>query len=221
MSLARNTAVIGGLTLVSRVFGFARDLILAAVIGAGPVADAFYAALRFPNLFRRLFAEGAFSQAFIPVYAKTLAEQGEEAADRLASEALSVLVFATSVLTGLAILFMPWINRVMFAGYADNPEIFNLATLLTQLTMPYLIGISVATLFSGALNARGRFFAAAAAPTLFNIALLISAAFFHDDPVEAAIAAAVAVSISGVLQAVWVAWGARRSARARGRQVWR
>lgn len=211
MSLARNTAVIGGLTLVSRVFGFARDLILAAVIGAGPVADAFYAALRFPNLFRRLFAEGAFSQAFIPVYAKTLAEQGEEAADRLASEALSVLVFATSVLTGLAILFMPWINRVMFAGYADNPEIFNLATLLTQLTMPYLIGISVATLFSGALNARGRFFAAAAAPTLFNIALLISAASFHDDPVEAAIAAAVAVSISGVLQAVWVAWGARRS----------
>lgn len=211
MSLARNTAVIGGLTLVSRVLGFARDLFLAAALGAGPVADAFYAALRFPNLFRRLFAEGAFSQAFVPVYSKTLAEQGEQAADRLASEALSVLVLATSVLSGIAILAMPWINRVMFAGYVDDPEIFNLATTLTQLTMPYLIGISVATLFSGALNARGRFFAAAAAPTLFNLCLLVAVFFVNDNPVEASYAAAIAVTVSGFLQAVWVAWGARRA----------
>ena len=96
MSLARNTAVIGGLTLISRVLGFARDLVLAAVLGAGPVADAFFAALRFPNLFRRLFAEGAFSQAFVPVYAKTLAGEGAGAADKMAREALAVLLAATN-----------------------------------------------------------------------------------------------------------------------------
>lgn len=211
MSLARNTAVIGGLTLVSRVLGFARDLLMAAAIGAGPVADAFYAALRFPNLFRRLFAEGAFSQAFVPVYSKTLAEQGEAAADRLAGEALSVLVLATGLITALAIALMPWINLVLFAGYADNPEIFGLATALTQITMPYLVGVSAATLFSGALNARGRFFAAAAAPSLLNLSLLAALVFFRDTPVQAAYAAAVAVSIAGVLQAVWVAWSARRA----------
>lgn len=211
MSLARNTAVIGGLTLVSRVLGFARDLLLAAAIGAGPVADAFYAALRFPNLFRRLFAEGAFSQAFVPVYSKTLAEQGEDAANRLASEALAVLVLATGIITALAVAFMPLINRVLFAGYVDNPEIFGLATTLTQITMPYLVGVSAATLFSGALNARGRFFAAAAAPTLLNLSLLVALIFFRENAVQAAFAAAIAVSISGVLQAIWVTWGARRS----------
>jgi putative peptidoglycan lipid II flippase len=146
MSLARNTAVIGGLTMVSRVLGFARDLLLAAALGAGPVADAFYAALRFPNLFRRLFAEGAFSQAFVPVYSKTLAEQGEKSADRLASEALAVLLLATSVITAIAILCMPWINLVLFAGYADDPETFALATLLTQITMPYLVAVATTAL---------------------------------------------------------------------------
>jgi putative peptidoglycan lipid II flippase len=211
MSLARNTAVIGGLTLVSRLLGFARDVLLAAALGAGPVADAFNAALRFPNLFRRLFAEGAFSQAFVPVYSKTLAEQGEKAADTLAAEALAVLVLATSVLSAIAILTMTWINRVLFAGYVDNPEIFGLATLLTQITMPYLIAMSVSTLFAGALNARGRFFAAAAAPSLLNICLLVAVWFFHQSQVEAAFAAAIAVTASGVLQALWVALGARRS----------
>jgi putative peptidoglycan lipid II flippase len=211
MSLARNTAVVGGLTLVSRLFGFARDLLLAAALGAGPVADAFLAALRFPNLFRRLFAEGAFSQAFVPVYSKTLAEQGEKAADTLAAEALAVLVLATSLLSAVAILAMPWINLALFGGYADNPEIFRLATLLTQITMPYLIAISVATLFAGALNAHGRFFAAAAAPSLLNICLLAGVWFFRDDEIAAAYAAAISVTVSGVLQALWVALSARRS----------
>lgn len=211
MSLARNTAVIGGLTLVSRLLGFARDVLLAAALGAGPVADAFNAALRFPNLFRRLFAEGAFSQAFVPVYSKTLAEQGEKAADTLAAEALAVLVLATSVLSAIAIFTMPWINRVLFAGYVDDPEIFGLATLLTQITMPYLIAMSVSTLFAGALNARGRFFAAAAAPSLLNICLLVAVWFYRESQVEAAFAAAIAVTVSGVLQALWVALGARRS----------
>lgn len=211
MSLVRNTAVIGGLTLVSRLFGFARDLALAAALGAGPVADAFFAALRFPNLFRRLFAEGAFSQAFVPVYSKTLAAEGEEAANRLASEALSVLLLIVGVLSAIAIAGMTWINRVLFAGYAGDPEIFQLATLLTQLAMPYLVAMSATTLFSGVLNAHGRFFAAAAAPILFNLCQLVALWLVHDTPEYAALAAIIAVSVSGVLQALWVWWGAWRA----------
>ncbi len=211
MSLARNTAVIGGLTLVSRVLGFARDLIMAAALGAGPIADAFFAALRFPNLFRRLFAEGAFSQAFVPVYSKTLAAEGQEAADRLASEALSVLLVITGLLSALAVLAMPWINRVLFVGYVDDPDTFNLATTLTQITMPYLVCMTAATLFSGVLNARGKFFVAAAAPILLNLCLLLAVFPFRDDARTASYAAAIAVSVSGVLQALWVWFGAARA----------
>jgi putative peptidoglycan lipid II flippase len=211
MSLARNTAVIGGLTLVSRLFGLARDLLLAAALGAGPVADAFYAALRFPNLFRRLFAEGAFSQAFVPVYSKTLATEGQEAADRLAGEALSILLAVTGALSALAILAMPWINRVLFAGYVDDPATFALATTLTQITMPYLVCMTAATLFSGALNARGKFFVAAAAPILLNLCLLVAVWPFQHDQIAAAYSAAAAVSVAGLLQAAWVWWGAHRA----------
>ncbi|MGE3302583.1 MAG: murein biosynthesis integral membrane protein MurJ [Hyphomonadaceae bacterium] len=209
MSLARNTAVIGGLTLISRVLGFARDLVLAAALGAGPVADAFFAALRFPNLFRRLFAEGAFSQAFVPVYAKTLAGEGAEASDKLASEALSVLVAATAILSAAAILGMGWINKLLFAGYANDPTTFALATLLTQITMPYLVAMTVATLYSGVLNARGVFFIAAAAPILYNLCILAGAIGFRHSAEKAALAAAIGVAVSGVLQGLWVSLGAR------------
>jgi putative peptidoglycan lipid II flippase len=211
MSLARNTAVISGLTLVSRLLGFVRDLVLTAAFGVTPVGDAFFAALRFPNLFRRLFAEGAFSQAFVPVYAKTLASDGPEAADRMANEALSVLLVVTGVLSGVAIVTMHWINLVVFRGYLDDPETFSLATFLTQLTMPYLVAMSAATLFSGVLNARGKFFVAAAAPILFNLSVLVAVWPFINDARASAIAAAIAVSISGVLQAIWVWFGARRA----------
>jgi putative peptidoglycan lipid II flippase len=211
LSLARNTAVIGGLTLVSRVFGFARDLVLAAALGAGPVSDAFNAALRFPNLFRRLFAEGAFTQAFAPQYAKRLEAEGPEIADRLAGEALSVLLAVTGAATGLAMLAMPAINSVIFAGYRDDPETFALANTLTMITMSYLIAITAATVFSSMLNARGRFFAAAAAPILLNLCLLAAVWPVRDDPQTAAYAAAAAVAVSGVLQALWVWLAARRS----------
>jgi len=211
MSLARNTAVIGGLTLVSRILGFMRDLLIAAAMGAGPVADAFFAALRFPNLFRRLFAEGAFSQAFVPVYAKTLAEKGPIEADKMANEALSVLIIITTVLSAVAVFAMPWINLVLFAGYVNDRETFALATMLTQLTMPYLVAMSVATLFSGVLNARGKFFAAAAAPILLNICMLAAIWPVRHDPTNAAVAASIAVTASGFLQAAWVWLSAHRA----------
>jgi len=221
MNLVRNSAVIAALTLFSRVLGFLRDVILFAALGAGPVADAFLAALRFPNLFRRLFAEGAFAQAFVPVYTKTLAGDGAERADRMASEALSVLVAVTALLSALAILAMPQINLLLFAGYADQPEVFALATLLTRITMPYLVAMTLATLFGAMLNARGRFALAAAAQSVLNITMLaalspivlrlLGAEWIPAwSPEQAAVAAALAVTAAGVLQAGMVWLGARR-----------
>jgi putative peptidoglycan lipid II flippase len=147
----------------------------------------------------------------VPVYSKTLAAEGEEAANRLAAEALSVLLLMTGVLSAIAIACMSWINRVMFAGYADDPQTFALATVLTQLAMPYLVAMSAATLFSGVLNAHGRFFAAAAAPILFNLSQLAAVLVFNETPELAALAAIIGVSISGLLQALWVWWGAHHS----------
>lgn len=221
MNLVRNSAVIAALTLVSRMLGFLRDAILFAALGAGPVADAFLAALRFPNLFRRLFAEGAFAQAFVPVYTKTLSSEGAERADRIASEALSVLVAATAGLSALAILFMPQLNLVLFAGYADEPEVFALATLLTRITMPYLVAMTLATLFGAMLNARGRFALAAAAQSVLNITLLAALSPIvlrlmgvswapAWSPEQAAVVAACGVTVAGVLQAGLVWSGARK-----------
>ncbi|MEO1407084.1 MAG: lipid II flippase MurJ, partial [Pseudomonadota bacterium] len=130
MSLARNTLVQSSLTLTSRVFGFVRDILLAAKIGAGPVGDAWATALMFPNLFRRIFAEGAFAQAFVPSYARSLEEDGPGAAQQVADEALRALFAMTAGLTIAAQLAMPWLMFVFHAGYADDTQNFNLAVFL-------------------------------------------------------------------------------------------
>lgn len=220
MSLVRNTLVQTGLTLVSRIMGFGRDLAISAMLGAGPVADAFYAALRFPNLFRRFFAEGAFSQAFVPLYAKALA--GDDAAhhesDRIASEALSFLLAVTAGVVILAQVAMPWIYLGLFEGYRGDREVFAFAVLLAQVTMPYLTCMTLAALFSGVLNAKGRFALSAAAPTILNACLLLAVVPFlvlgdvHDPETQrrAAMAAAAAVTIAGVVQAGLLWWGCAR-----------
>ena len=209
MSLARNTLVQTSFTLLSRVFGYARDRVILNMIGAGPIGDAFATAMMFPNLFRRIFAEGAFTQAFVPVYARTQKEQGEELAAGVASQSLSVLLLATLVLMIIAQIAMPWIMTVIHAGYMDQPEYFSYAVLLTQITMPYLVGMSAAALFAGVLNTAGRFALSAAAPVLFNICILI-AALPAPDARTAGLWAAYAISISGVIQALVLWWGARR-----------
>lgn len=221
MSLVRNTLVQTGLTLVSRVMGFGRDLAISAMLGAGPVADAFYAALRFPNLFRRFFAEGAFSQAFVPLYAKALAgdDTAHHDSDRIASEALSFLLAVTAGVVILAQVAMPWIYLGLFAGYSDQSAVFGFAVLLAQVTMPYLTCMTLAALFSGVLNAKGRFALSAAAPTILNACLLLAVTPFlvlgdvRDPETQraAALAAAGAVTIAGVVQAGALWWGCARS----------
>lgn len=206
MSLARNTLVQTSFTLLSRVLGYARDRAISNVIGASPIGDAFATAQMFPNLFRRIFAEGAFTQAFVPVYARTQKEQGEDVAAGVASQSLSVLLLATVVLTIIAQIAMPWIMLVIHGGYADQPRYFSYAILLTQITMPYLVGMSAAALFSGVLNTAGRFALSAAAPIFLNLCILV-AIIPAPDPETAALWGAIAIAVAGVIQALLLAWG--------------
>ena len=209
MSLLRNTLTQSSLTLGSRILGFLRDILIAAKVGAGPIGDAFVTALMFPNLFRRIFAEGAFAQAFVPAYARTLEAEGPEAAAEIARQTMRGLFAATAALVILAQFAMPWIMKVIHGGYEDSSESFQLAILLTQITMPYLACMALAALLSGVLNSAGRFVLSAGAPTVLNI-FLIAAALLGEDQRHTAFLAAIAVSLAGVAQAGLLWWGVRR-----------
>ncbi len=215
--MIRSSMINASLTLVSRVMGFARDLAISYTMGASAsvAADAYNTALMFPNVFRRIFAEGAFASAFVPAYAKSLARDGEEAADILAADAMAVLTTATLGLTLLAELFMTYVMYVVSPGYAHDPGDphhlkFNLAVTLTRITMPYLPFMAVYAHLSGVLNARGRFIFSAFAPTLLNVVMLI-AVLPQKTAVGAAHAASIGVLVAGLLQAGLLWWGVARS----------
>lgn len=209
MSLARNTLVQAAFTLLSRVFGFARDRAISNMMGAGWIGDAFATAQMFPNLFRRILAEGAFSQAFVPFYARTQKEKGNDEAAIIAGDSFSVLTLAAAAFTILCQLAMPAIMFVIHHGYADDARAFGFAILLTQITMPYLVGMSLSALFAGILNTAGKFALTAAAPTLLNITILL-AVLPAGSPEQAAINGAIAISVAGVLQAMALYWGCRK-----------
>ena len=209
MSLLRNTLTQSSLTLSSRILGFLRDIFIAAKVGAGPVGDAFVTALILPNLFRRIFAEGAFAQAFVPAYARTLEAEGPAAAEEVARQTLRSLFALVAGLVILAQLTMPWLIRAFHGGYPPDSDSFQLAVLLTRITMPYLACMALAALLSGVLNAAGRFILSAGAPTLLNICLII-AAFMGDSAPQTATFAAFAVTIAGIGQAALLWWGVTR-----------
>ncbi|MFN9634942.1 MAG: murein biosynthesis integral membrane protein MurJ [Erythrobacteraceae bacterium] len=222
MSLIRNVGTIGGLTAVSRVFGFARDILLARVLGAGLAADAFQLAFTLPNTFRRLFAEGAFSVAFVPLYSRALhgndGEPGSEAAaEKFADDVLSVFVWVLLAFTGLCMLAMPGIVWLLAREYAQVPGKFELSVFLSRLTFPYLGLISLVAMLSGLLNARSRFGPGAAAPVLLNIVLISGILLGNhlrgqsDDDVVVVQVLAAAVSLSGVAQLVYLWWATRRA----------
>ena len=218
--LIKSSLIFSGLTLVSRFMGLARDLVITARLGASQTiaADAYYTALSFPNLFRRIFAEGAFAAAFVPAYSRKLAADGERSADQLATDGMAALAAATILLTLVCQISMPWLMFVINPGYADEPEKFRLAWMLTIVTMPYLPCMAITALLSGVLNARGRFILSGAAPTVLNAVMLV-AVIPQKDPVASAWAASIAVIFAGVLQAALLWWGARRSG-AHLRLVW-
>lgn len=214
MKLYRAFATVGGLTMVSRVLGFVRDILIAAVLGTGLVADAFFAAFRLPNLFRRLFGEGAFNSAFVPLFAKRIEAEGANSARQFAEEAMAVLFFALLILTALAELAMPLVVYILTPGFANNPEKFDLTILLTRITFPYLLCMSLVALLSGLLNALHKFAAAAAAPIILNVVLIsfisIAAWWGLGNTPEAGIVLAFGVAVAGALQLVLLAIVANR-----------
>lgn len=174
MSLLKSAATVGGFTLISRVLGFVRDQLVAFAIGTGPVAEAFFVAQRFPNLFRALFAEGAFNSAFVPLFAKHIEGEGMKSAHDFAREVFAVLLTWLVLFSAVAMIAMPLIMYVLAPGFAADPTKFNLAVDLTRITFPYLLFMSLTALQSGVLNSLHRFTAAAAAPILLNLVMIAS-----------------------------------------------
>lgn len=210
--LLRGFATVGSLTAVSRILGFLRDILIAAALGTGPVADAFFVAFRFPNLFRRLFAEGAFNAAFVPLFAARLEQDGRVAAKRFAEEALAILVAALLILAAVCLLAMPWLMRILAPGFLDDPEQFALAVELTRITFPYLLAMALVALYSGVLNALYRYGVAAAAPILLNLffigAITLVLPHFRDQPGQVL---AWTVAAAGLAQLLLLLWAARHA----------
>lgn len=211
--MIRSSMIYSFFTLLSRVMGFARDLVVTYAMGASATfaADAFNTAFAFPNLFRRIFAEGAFAAAFVPAYSKSLTIDGEEVADTLAADAMATLTAATVAITVIAELTMPWLMQYLIApGFVHTPGKLALATQLTMITMPYLPCMAIYAHLSGVLNARNRFVVSAAAPILLNVWTLVTV-LPATNPVNAAVYASVGVLIAGVSQAGLLWWGSFHS----------
>jgi len=197
MNLVKSTGTIGGLTMVSRIAGFAREMLMSRILGAGIYTDAFYVAFRLPNTFRRLFGEGAFSAGFVPLYSQRLQSGGEEEAKRFSEEVLAVFLPTLILFTVLFIALMkPFIWAI--TGWHGDQLAFG--TFLTRITFPYLLLISLVSLFSGILNSIARFTAAAFAPALLNLAMLTALILFRQGGAISATAVAAGVTIGGVLQ---------------------
>ena len=222
MSLVRNVGTIGSLTALSRVFGFARDMLLARLLGAGLAADAFQLAFVLPNTFRRLFAEGAFSVAFVPLYSRALhgdgsdGESGEQAATRFTNQVLSVFVWVLLGFSLVAMLAMPGIVWLLASEFSTIPGKLELAVTLSRITFPYLFFVSLVAMLSGLLNARSRFAPGAFVPVLLNIVLIggISVGYLLRDrggsEATVALALALAVALAGVAQLAYMIRATRR-----------
>jgi len=211
MALLRSVATVGSLTMVSRLFGFVRDILTAAILGAGPVADAFFVAQRLPNLFRSLFAEGAFSAAFVPLANRALVDGGKPALKDFAEEAFALLFAALFIFVVLGEIFMPQVMNAIAPGFEAEPGKFQLVVTLSRITFPYLLFISLTALQGGLLNTVDRFAAAAATPVLLNLfliaALLLMTALHWSDGTVLA----WALTASGIAQFCWLMLSCHRA----------
>jgi putative peptidoglycan lipid II flippase len=215
MSLLKSAATVGGFTLVSRLLGFVRDQMIAFTLGTGFVAEAFFVAQQFPNLFRALFAEGAFNNAFVPQFARKVEGEGEAKAFAFARDTLSVLATWMLFFCALCMIFMPWVMSVFAMGFAGQADKQALATELTRICFPYLGFMTMTALFGGILNSLGRFTAAAAAPIFLNLVVIAAVLLawhmgFGNTP-ETGRYLAWAVTISGIVQLVLLATAAFRA----------
>ncbi|MGC6401702.1 murein biosynthesis integral membrane protein MurJ [Sphingomonas sp. FW199] len=214
MGLAKSLGSVGGLTLASRVLALGRDTLQAAFMGAGFASDAFLVAFRLPNMFRALFAEGAFSAAFVPMFNRQVAEGGGRPAGLLFAEQALALLFPILLAMTAVMLIAAWpLTWVLSGGFDDpSPAQFAYAVELSRITIPYLMLISLTSLLGGILNSIDRYGANAAAPILLNLSMVSALVFFHGaDPFETARVQALAVTAGGVLQLGWLIWVCRAS----------
>ncbi|NQV85379.1 MAG: murein biosynthesis integral membrane protein MurJ [Rhodospirillales bacterium] len=204
MRLLQSITTVGGYTLVSRVLGFVRDILIAAVLGAGAGADVFFVAFKLPNLFRRLFAEGAFSMAFVPMFAGRVEVGGIQAAQKFAEAAFAVLFWTLLGFVAVIQIAMPLVMLGFAPGFVGDPAKFDLAVELTRITFPYLLFISLVSLMAGVLNSLGRFAAAAATPILLNLCLIGAIVGLARYTPSAGHALAWGVAGAGVVQFIWL-----------------
>lgn len=210
MSLFKSIATFGGWTLISRITGFFRDMVMANYLGAGAVSDAFFVAFKLPNLFRSLFAEGAFTSAFVPIFSQKLVGGGKAQAIKFAVGAISVLVFSLGLFVLLMEIVMPWVVVVLAPGFADDAGKIELAAFLSRITFPFLLLVSVVSFQSGILNSFGKFAAPAAAPVILNLTMIAAVWVFMpviDTPVYRI---ALGVTLAGVLEIIWLNFFLRR-----------
>ncbi len=202
--LVRGFVTVGGWTLASRLMGFLRDVMMAAYLGAGPVAEAFLIAFSLPNMFRRFFAEGAFNMAFVPMFSKKL-EAGEDA-EGFARDAWWGMTALLLVFTVVGMLAMPWLVLAMASGFHGDAR-FDMAVMFGNITFPYILFISLTALVSGMLNATGRFMATAAVPILMNVLFIVAmaAADWQDWPIGLTLAWTVPITGVAQLAFTWVA----------------
>ena len=211
MSILRAVATVGGFTMISRVTGFLRDVLIAATLGAGPIADAFFVAFKIPNFFRRLTAEGSFTVAFVPMFAGLLESDGKTVAMRFAEEAFAVMAAMLLSFTVAVIFFMPQVMTVLAPGFVDTPERFDLAVDLTRITFVYLPLISLVALLGGVQNSVGKFAAMASAPILLNLILISSLTVFAEALDSPGHVLAWGVAAAGFAQFLWLLEACRRS----------
>ena len=204
MSLGRAVATVGSFTLLSRVVGFIRDVVLSAILGSGAVADAFVVAFKLPNFFRRLFAEGAFSAAFVPLLARELQDHGRAEALAFARQTQAALLLVLVPFSIVLMLGMPWVITLLTPGLSDDAPSFAMTVEFSRIAFPYLLFISLASLYGGVLNSIDRFAHVAATPILLNLALIGAVLGLTPLLPNSGYAASIGAAVAGLFQWVWL-----------------
>lgn len=202
MSYFRKGLVIASLTFLSRIFGLFRELVIANFFGTSMYADAVNTAFKFPNLFRRIFGEGALSSVFIPIYSEKLTKKEDEAI-KFASEIYTLLIIALTIISVMLIIFMPYVMHLLAPGFKDNPEKFEIAVLLTRITTPYLLFVSVSAIIGAIHNSNNKFVTHAFMPVILNITIII-ACFFKGNEISRSIYVALGIFAGGICQVLFM-----------------
>ena len=211
MSLAKSFFTVSFFTLLSRLLGFARDILMAAILGAGAMAEVFLVAFKLPNFFRRLFAEGAFNAAFIPIFSHKIHHEDKETAIKYSNNIMSILFFTLIIVVSCFEIAMPIVIHIIAPGFSNEQDKFALAVELSRITFPYLFFISFVALFSGMLNSIGKFAVASFSPIILNLCLISSLLLFNDSEESTAYYLSYAIALSGLLQMLWVFASAKYS----------